>query len=148
MSEKILVPLDGSEHSGKVIRVAADLARAREASLVLLHVVPPASMPEGLQRWAEVEHVHVPASQLYEQDIGSRILESFRDRARELGVDQVEMLVESGDAVRCILDTARRMRVSMLVLGSRGLTDLEGLVFGSVAHRVCHAAACDVVTVR
>jgi nucleotide-binding universal stress UspA family protein len=148
MSKRILVPLDGSKHSEKVVRVACELARARDASLVLLHVVPSGSMPEGLQQWAEVEHIHVPPSQLYEQNVGSRILETFRDQATKLGVSDVALRVESGNPVKCILDTATTCRADTLVMGSRGLSDLEGLVFGSVAHRVTHGAPCDVVTVR
>lgn len=148
MSQRILVGLDGSEHSHKVVQVAAELACARGASLVLMHVIPPGSMPEGLRHWAEVEHLHVPASQLYEQSVGTRILETFHDQARELGVEQVKVLAETGDPARCILDAAKRLQVGMVVLGSRGLSDLEGLVFGAVAHRVAHAASCDVVTVR
>jgi nucleotide-binding universal stress UspA family protein len=36
----------------------------------------------------------------------------------------------------------------MIVMGSRGRTNLEGLILGSVAHRVLHAAACPVLIIR
>ena len=36
----------------------------------------------------------------------------------------------------------------MVVMGSRGLGNLEGLVLGSVSHKVAASAPCNVVTVR
>ncbi|MDH3316773.1 MAG: universal stress protein [Gammaproteobacteria bacterium] len=33
-------------------------------------------------------------------------------------------------------------------MGTRGLSDFQGLILGSVAHKVSYAAPCTVVTVR
>lgn len=47
-----------------------------------------------------------------------------------------------------ILRGARDRAVDMIVLGSRGFGDAEGLLLGSVSHKVAHLAACTCVTVR
>ena len=43
---------------------------------------------------------------------------------------------------------ARGRKVDAIVMGSRGLGDLESLLLGSVSHKVAHAAPCSCVIVR
>lgn len=60
---------------------------------------------------------------------------------------QIEQELTQGDPVRVILDTAKKRDVDAIVMGSRGLSDLGGVVIGSVSHKVSHAAKCRVITV-
>jgi len=46
------------------------------------------------------------------------------------------------------LETAQSKSVDMIVMGSRGRGDLEGLLLGSVSHKLTHAAHCTCVVVR
>ena len=52
-----------------------------------------------------------------------------------------------GDPAPAILDHAREVGADMIVLGSRGLGDLKGLVMGSVSHKVACLAPCTCVAV-
>lgn len=56
--------------------------------------------------------------------------------------------MERGEPAEQILETAKRTDVDLIVMATRGLSDIQGLVMGSVAHKVSHAAPCTVVTVR
>jgi len=56
--------------------------------------------------------------------------------------------IARADQARVILDEAQRTQPDMIVMGSRGLSDIRGLVVGSVSHKVSHAAPCHVVTVH
>lgn len=47
-----------------------------------------------------------------------------------------------------IVDSARETHADMIVKGSRGLSDLAGLLVGSVSHKVTNMAPCTCVTVR
>ena len=57
MAKKILVPIDGSEHAFRALKVACALAKAENRNLKLLHVVPSNEVPAGLRRYTEVEHM-------------------------------------------------------------------------------------------
>lgn len=148
MSDRILVPVDGSEHAFRALDVACGLARAENKQLRLLHVVPSGEIPEGLKRFAEVEHVCDTPEHLYESGIAENILSTARARASTTGAADIECSVEHGDASRGILEAASREDVDTIVMGTRGLSDIQGLVLGSVAHKVSHGADCRVVTVK
>ncbi|MCZ7597652.1 MAG: universal stress protein [Gammaproteobacteria bacterium] len=46
--------------------------------------------------------------------------------------------VTTGDPARGIIDSARSLPADMIVVGSRGLGELSGLLLGSVSHKVSH----------
>jgi len=148
MNENILVPVDGSESAFKALDFAVDLATKYGSKIWLLNVVQSRDIPEGLRHWAEVEHVTSPPEWLLEQAVAERVLVAAEDRVKDKGAGNVERVAEKGDAAGTILEVAARHRVDLIVMGTRGLSDLQGLVMGSVAHKVCHGASCTVVTVK
>ena len=148
MCAQILVPVDGSEHAMRALSVACELAKSEKRTLRLLHVVPSREVPAGLKHFARVEHVQDPPEYLYETGIAESILNAARDQALEEGASEVECSVECGDATKGILETATREQVDTIVIGTRGLSDFQGVVFGSVAHKVAHAANCRVIVVK
>ena len=148
MNKSILVPIDGSDHAFKALDLACQIANQNGDSLRLLHVVETREIPEGLKQWAKVEHVgNVPGSAL-EASIGETLLRNGNLRAKELGANTLPPTMEHGNPARVIVETAERLGSDMIVMGTRGFSDLKGLVVGSVAHKVTHAAACTVVTVK
>jgi nucleotide-binding universal stress UspA family protein len=105
-------------------------------------------IPEGLKRFAELEHIRDSPEHLYESGVAENILGTARDQAAAAGAEDVECSVEHGDASRGILEAASRGDVDTIVMGTRGLSDVQGLVLGSVAHKVGHGAHCRVITVK
>ena len=148
MNDNILVPVDGSESAFKALDFAVDLSEKYGSKLWLLNVVQSRDIPEGLRHWAEVEHVTSPPEWLLEQAVAERVLVVAEDRAKDKGARDLERVVEKGDPAGTILEVAGRHQVDLIVMGTRGLSDLQGLVMGSVAHKVCHGAACTVVAVK
>lgn len=63
------------------------------------------------------------------------------------GVPFIEMVLER-PAGEAILEVAKTEACDMVVMGSRGRPDLEGLLLGSVTHRVLEASPCPVLVVR
>lgn len=72
------------------------------------------------------------------------------DAAAKLGREGVEVsgVIRTGDAAAEILAAARELGADLLVVGSRGLSGLEGLWLGSVARNVAKHAPCPVVVAR
>jgi nucleotide-binding universal stress UspA family protein len=55
--QRILVALDGSEHSDKALDLASDIAAKYGAELVLLHVMSDKPLTDGERYLAETEYV-------------------------------------------------------------------------------------------
>ena len=64
------------------------------------------------------------------------------------GIAGASLAAELGDAARVILDCAKERNADLIVMGTRGMSDLRGLLVGSVSHKVSHLADCSCVTVR
>ena len=151
MSKKFLVAVDGSDHAQKALELAASLAKPSDAALVILHVVPFERVPEAFQRFAEIEGIAAgerAARYRYDMTIGDSIVSEAETYAREHGVERIKTVVAEGSPANEIVAQARSERVDMIFLGSRGVSDLKGLLIGSVSHRVMHLAPCTCVAVR
>jgi len=174
MFKKILVAVDGSGHARGATEVAADLAGKYGAELVLLHVVGNGKVPASLAHMLEVEHmteVEHPSppnvanvqggiavmergsdSREHEEEmkesLAQKILGEAERLAKPKGVSSVSRVTEHGDPVERILDCAARENVDLIVMGTRGLSDLKGLLMGSVSHKICQLSDCTCITVK
>ncbi len=147
MINKLLVALDGSNHSLKAVDTAAEIAAALKAEVILLYVVKAYELPEGLREYAELEHVVGTDIEVLKKVAGD-LVSNAEIRAREKGVDDVAGEVEEGPVARTIVARAQHLDVVMIVVGSRGLGYIEATLRGGVSHRVELLAKCPVLTVK
>jgi nucleotide-binding universal stress UspA family protein len=70
-----------------------------------------------------------------------------KQRATELGVSDIQLESQKGEASRWIVEIARRDRDDVIVLGKRGLGRVSGLLLGSVSQEVVSIASCAVIVV-
>ena len=150
MVKTILVPTDGSSHADKAVAFAGDIAPKYGASIILLHVLSDLGsgrVPNELRKLACLEHI-----QMTEHDIrqagANELLHNAEAQARRHGATKIQQTIEEGDPTRCILASAEAHGVDLIVMGSRGLSDLQGLLLGSVSHKVGHLAKYTCITVR
>lgn len=176
MIKTILVPTDGSDHANKAVELAADIASKYGAKVVILHVLlRHASAAELKGPCAGTEMPHALAKRLDElcqaamdavaaayqgypatvpipdevvKEVGDLVLNKAREAAEAKGVNDVTVEVIDGAAADCILAAAKHQKADMIVMGSRGLSNIGGLLMGSVSHKVCHLAQCTCVTVK
>jgi nucleotide-binding universal stress UspA family protein len=151
MFEKVLVTVDGSEHSDRAVDLAADLATHYGGEVTLIHVVhdPVGRVPKGLEEFARLEHVHVTERDLL-SSAGHSILSRARSRIHDDGARGVNEVVEFGHPAATIVEYAERhlAPTDIIVMGRRGLGNVTGAILGSVSHRVSHLAGCAVLTVQ
>ncbi len=151
MSKKFLVAVDGSDNGWKALHLALDLASGVEAEILVLHVVPKAPMPEGLERFAEIEGMRYDAAKdLYRQSrmSGDKIVAEAEKHAEQLKGVAVEKKVAEGNPAEVIADFAKLQRVGMIFVGSRGLGNVAELLLGSVSNRLVHISPCTCVVVK
>jgi nucleotide-binding universal stress UspA family protein len=147
MIDKLLVALDGSNHSLKAVDYAAEIAASRKAELIILNVVKSHEFPEGLREYAEAEHVAGTDIEILKR-LSGYLIENAELRAKELGANNVVGEVEEGPVARTIIARAEHHDVDMIVVGSRGLSNIEATLHGGVSHRVALLAKCPILTVK
>lgn len=156
MFNRILVPVDGSNHGERALEMAIDFALRDDADLHILHVVGVGEVPPELRYLSGKPSLPQSASPnaapVYEREVAKDVAEALvndaRRRAEQAGVERVYANWEVGPAHQHILSYAKRNGIDLIVMGARGLGALKGLLVGSVSHRVQHMARCSVITVR
>ena len=117
-----------------------------DAQLIVLHVIHEAP---GSDTWVVgAAAVTIEASQENLDDAGAELMAAASKLAAEAGCDAVETVVRGGYPAEQILRYARQQKIDIIVMGSRGLSNLKGLLLGSVSHRVNNLAECTCITVR
>jgi len=148
MIKKILVPVDGSEHASKAIEFAANMAKQSDATMHLLHVVQVTEIPEAIKEFIRSEEIEESPYYVYSETLGRRILSVAEDEANKKGVKHIEASLIQGDPAENIVNFAKHGDFDMIVIGSRGLGCLKGVLLGSVSSKVCHLTDRTCVTVK
>ena len=147
MIKKILIAVDGSKHSLSSVAFGAHIAKGVDARLLLYHVVKPYSLPESLRIFAKAEHMQTFDPELLRKG-AQYLLAGALAEARKAGIKEVEMETEEGPIARSIVDRAKSYKADLIVIGSRGMGDMEGMLRGGVSHRVETLAKCPVLVVK
>ena len=135
----LLLAYDGSEHSQRALQNAMNIARCSNAKIQLLYAydrIPRYLGEPNLQHWIDrsVDKARATVEQAVEQLQASGI---------EFSVNILE-----GPAPEAILRVAETEGCDLIVLGSRGLGELKGLLLGSVSDRVLQHAQVPVLVVH
>lgn len=149
MFKNILVPIDGSTHAKRAAVIATDLAQRYKSRLQFITVTkkPPPRLTDELRHYMEIENLRGTPDDLV-SDAVAKIQADAEHHARKKGVKQVKSIAQSGPVARTIAGYAKRDKVDLIVMGSRGLGQAEGMLLGSVSHKVVSLADCAVMTVR
>lgn len=133
---RLLVPLDGNLDHEEGLPVAIDLAGVCGASLHLLLVVPTWSTLEG-QRAATA--LLLPGTTSALLDLTEQQAEGFlKNRLNQIKIAGLSVTAEvrRGDPVVNIVDTAKRVKADVIVLGTHGKKGMDAFWAGSVAPKV------------
>ncbi len=140
--QRILVPVDFSDHSSVVVDWAIHLAAEHSSKIWLLHAY---HLPVEFQ---QLEGAYLPAdfwANVREEAAAS--LAKIAEQVRAANVD-VEEVIKEGYPATVIEDEAERIEADLIVIGTHGLSGLKHLLLGSIAERVVQKAPCAVLTVK
>ena len=135
---RILVAHDGSEQARRAVEVAVDLARKYGASITLLTAIHHPSYAATIGEVEEANHEQrVAIEQMQREAI---------EYARLHGIDPGAEIV-SGHPAEAIIEYASTHHIDLIVMGHRGMSNLQRFFVGSVADRVVDHAPCMVLIV-
>ncbi len=140
MFERILLAVDGSEQSLHAAKEAGDLARAMHAEVLRLVVAfDPIPAYLGEPNMQSAIEGRMKAAQ--------EILDKAQATVGKIPAEIHTELIE-GPAAEAIIKVATTRKSTVIVMGSRGLSSIAGLVLGSTSHKVVSHAPCPVLIVR
>jgi nucleotide-binding universal stress UspA family protein len=148
---RILCAVDGSEHSQWGVQAIEALASREPEHVALLHVVD----KPALQAAQNKNPVAVKRALAAMEKAGTIILRDAA-RAARLALGQaatgprttIHTILAHGSLPHTIAKTARRLKTDLILMGSRGLSDIQGFLLGSVSRQVVSSAPCSVLVVK
>jgi nucleotide-binding universal stress UspA family protein len=137
MFKHILVAIDGSAYSREALPAAVEMAKKFGSEILVLHV------SEHDRGRSVVYSLETPAA-------ATMMVASAAEQLRDAGLVAKGQLVDvaAGHVAKAIVETAEANGVDLIVMGSRGLSDVQGMMLGSVTHKVMQTAVIPVLVVR
>ena len=139
MFKNIVLAYDGSECSHKALQRAEAIAERFEATLWLVHVFRNPSDFLGYTDYEKLFSRRKSAAQA--------VLDDARQKLGRTAFTVQEELKE-GLEMESILMVAENCAADLIVMGTRGLGAVKGLLVGSISRKVIHYAACPVMVVH
>ena len=141
---KILIPVDGSPASLRAVDFAIEMvAQDPSTSLVLLHVQNTRAMELASASEAmDTEWLRESGSRA-----SAKALKDAIGKCEHAGVAS-EVLVRTGQIAEAVGQVAREENVKHIVMGTRGLGGIQGLLLGSVAMQVVHLAEVPITLIK
>ena len=140
--KNIVVAVDGSKEAEYAFRKALDVSRRNEGStLHLVNVIDTRSFA---------------AIEAYDRSIAERaqkhaedLLNSYKKQAEEVGLTNVEVVIEYGSPKTIITrELSNVVNADLIICGATGKSGLQRMFVGSVSEAIVRSATCDVLVIR
>jgi nucleotide-binding universal stress UspA family protein len=148
---KIMCAVDGSEFSEWGVQFLQALAGRPPETVTLIHVVDtPSTKTTAAKKTTSWKRVTSALDKT-----GTQVLRRM-ERTAKVGLGQavtrphtkIRSLLVHGAIASTIIKEARRRKADLIVLGSRGLSDVQGFLLGSVSRKVSLIAPCPVLVIK
>ncbi|SKA72335.1 Nucleotide-binding universal stress protein, UspA family [Paucidesulfovibrio gracilis DSM 16080] len=137
--KKILLGADGSDHSKHAARYAVDLAKAFGSKVLIVTTYR-----------GQTIVTNDPAHQYTMKEMRRRAKhrQSWYQELLDKNDVPWESHILDGPAAEAIADTAQRRNADIIIIGSRGRSNLVGMIVGSTTNALMHIADCPVLAIR
>ena len=120
----ILVGVDGSPNAGMAVRWASEIGQQLNASV------------EAVAAWTEVPPPYAGAADEHITDMNDHVAEIMAQALDGDGLHGINVTAVQGSTAEVLINAADECEASMLVVGTRGLGPLAGLLLGSISRRL------------
>ena len=141
--QRILVPIDFSEHSKNALKYAIPFAQKFNASIDLIYVVEPTIYPADFS-FGQIGFPNV------EEELRTRGSNELGNLMKKEIADKVvsRKIVRTGKPFYEINQYALEENISLIIIATHGHSGMEHILFGSTAEKVVRKAPCPVLVVR
>lgn len=136
----IVAAVDGSDEADRAVDWAAQLARCNDVPLTIIHVLGRSGaehVPMSVEEHEYLERIDAGAQGLL-RSAADKLVGRAARRAVEVGAPEVDTVILTGDPAVTIATAAEDLGANLVVMGSRGLSNVPGMMLGSVSHRMLH----------
>ena len=137
----ILMAIDFTKSSERILAKALDIAKCNDAKLSILHVVeyiPP------------VDYVNDPMAinfGVLDNEMLEQAKISLQNFSKQHNLKNVDLSVEFGRPKQVISKFVKDQQCDLVIIGSHGRHGIS-LLLGSTASAVLHAMPCDILTLK
>ncbi|MBN2398244.1 MAG: universal stress protein [Deltaproteobacteria bacterium] len=143
MFEKILYPTDFSNEAHKALDFVISLKDAGAKEVVILHVIEKANF-DAIARYATKDIGEI------EKNLKARAMaeiQPIEERLKKKGF-KVKVVIAKAVPYMGILDVEKKEKVSAIVIGSHGMSNIAEIFLGSVSEKIVRRAKTPVLVVR
>lgn len=137
--KKVLVPVDFSDNSKKILEAAGYFSGVCDAQINVVFVV------QSFDDYSGFFVPHMPVAKFEEEMVqaAEQKMEKFLEDSKN-----VEAKVLVGDVAEEIIRHAEESGMDLIIMGTHGYKGLEKVMFGSVAEKVVRSSPCPVLTIN
>ncbi|MGB8135037.1 MAG: universal stress protein [Nitrososphaeraceae archaeon] len=155
MTQKILVPHDGSELSDRALNKAIEFAKPLKSDIIILHILDDKLIPsEAIMSILGKKSSTVMDAKLQILNIvrigAEQLLKDRTEKVRKSGIN-VRFIVGMGSPAEGVANVARNENVDLIIMGSKELEKENGnklKALGSVTRRVSEISDCPVMIIK
>jgi len=138
--KKILVAHDGSKLSDKALKKGVEIAVRFDSNLTVLTVIPDLYLTE----LSDLDRKRIMDALTEETMIA---MEKIRSTLAGKSVE-AKTITRQGMPAEKILETAKKMKVDLVIVGSHGRHGAKKFLLGSISSKVVEYATCPVLVVK
>ncbi|MFQ5970474.1 MAG: universal stress protein [Nitrososphaerales archaeon] len=142
--KRVLLPIDGSGTAFHAAKYAVRIAKHEGASLICIHAIrKPIYWYEP--RYTDWEDEYYDKA----KKAAERWFKKVRKMSSKEGIDmKTDIILDVESVVDAIVKYAEERNISLIVVGSRGMTGLKKFLMGSIAKGITLHSHCPVLVVR
>ena len=139
MFNNILVSIDGSDSGQRALDAGIEMAQKFGAKMHLVHVVREMQLPTNFGRLQDYEEASRARHNLL-KSAGEQMLTQAERSCESKGIKDAKTHMGAGDPANAIVNCGTENGVDLIVMGSRGLGQVDGFLLGSVSRKVSNTA--------
>lgn len=141
MKYTFVVPVDGSSSARNALEYAIQIANAIKAEIVLMNVQPSFSHSPNVKKFFDEQEIRE-----YQLQNGQEVLTPAEQLLEQNSIPYTS-IIRTGDPGVEICNEAKERGAMGIIMGSRGMGPIRGMILGSVSYSVLHNAPCPVTIV-
>ena len=149
---KLLVGVDLSEATEKIVEKAEEFAKELSAQVWLIHITKPEPAdlyiaghePDVIESEVDPQRVRSSIAKRFHNE--HRQIQEIADQLRKAGLETTALLVQ-GATVEAMLEEASKLGIDMIIVGSHGRSAMYKLLVGSVSEGIIHNSECPILVV-